>query len=73
MERKRLEQVFEDHRDELMGLPGVVGTALGLGQRGLSILVFVTDDASPLSGQIPSSIDGFPVEVRATGEFRALG
>jgi hypothetical protein len=55
----------------LMKLPDVVGTATGLTEHGQpAILVFVRRDVP--SSAIPSSLDGVPVVVETTGEFRAL-
>jgi hypothetical protein len=59
------------HTPGLMKVPDVVGTATGLTEHGQpAILVFVRRDVP--SSAIPSSLDGVPVVVETTGEFRAL-
>lgn len=66
--------------EDLMSVPGVVGTATGLGPDGnLAILVYLKEEIrTPVKGKgisakgIPSSIDGIPVVTEVTGEFRAM-
>lgn len=58
------------HTERLMAIPGVVGTATGMASGGRpAVLVFT---AAPDVAGIPGTLDGAPVEVRVTGEFRAL-
>lgn len=62
--------VQERHTPHLLSLPGVVGAGVGLTDEGKpSIKVFVT--SSELEA-IPLTLEGIPVEVEVTGEFRAL-
>src|SRR6266511_4121288 len=58
------------HTERLMAVAGVVGTATGLGANGRpAVLVFA---AGPDVAGIPTTLEGAPVEIRVTGEFRAL-
>ena len=58
------------HTDELLAIPGVVGTATGLGADGRPA-VLVLARAAGVSG-IPASLDGARVEVRVTGDVAAF-
>lgn len=58
------------YTERLMAIPGVVGTATGLAADGRPA-VFVLARAPGLTG-IPTQLDGASVELRVTGEFRAL-
>ncbi|HXG36137.1 MAG TPA: fibronectin type III domain-containing protein [Dehalococcoidia bacterium] len=63
--------VQEAHTERLFGLPGVVGTAVGLKANGEATLRIYTESLA-IPG-LPSSLDGVPVEVVATGRFYAYG
>lgn len=66
--------------DDLMSVPGVVGTATGLAPDGrVAILVYLKEEIRvPVKGKgisargIPAEIDGIPVVTEVTGEFRAM-
>ena len=74
MSEKAIEHVLSEHSDSLMALAGVVGTGLGMQEGTPCIVVFVEHNRSTeLNAQIPSDIEGYPVQVRESGAFRALG
>ena len=73
MPQKTIEQVLQDHTDSLMSLPGVVGTARGECNGKPCVMVLVVEKTAELLGQIPSTLEGYAVEVDETGEIRALG
>lgn len=58
------------HTEELMAIPGVVGTATGLAADGRPAVLVLTR-APGITG-IPASLEGVAVEVRVTGDFTAL-
>lgn len=61
--------VQERHTTELMRIPGVVGTAVGVlpnGQAGIRVFLASTD-----VGGLPASLDGVPVAPLVTGQFMA--
>lgn len=59
----------ERHHPALHAIPGVVGTAVGMGTDGRpEIQVFVLDAAAR---QIPAALDGIPVHVKVTGMIMA--
>ena len=72
MPNRSLEEVLQEHTDSLMAMSGVVGTAQGLCDGEPCIRVFVIKKSDELMGQIPPMIEGYPVDVQETGEFRKL-
>ncbi len=72
MPEKTIKEVLKEHTNELMSLPGVVGTAQGLCDDKPCIKVFVIKKTLELDEKIPDSLDGYPVAIEETGEFRAL-
>lgn len=62
--------VQERHNPDLLGLPGVAGTAVAFGADGRPVVkVFL---AAPGVAAIPASFDGYPVITEVTGPFRSL-
>jgi hypothetical protein len=72
MSQKTIEQVQEEHTDEWMAIPGVVGTAIGLFDGKPCIRIFSSSNPQQLRAKIPSTVEGYPVIIEETGEFRAL-
>ena len=72
MQEKTIQTVLKEHTDKLMALPGVVGTGQGECSGKPCIKVFVAKKTPDLLKQIPSTLEGHPVEVQETGQFRAL-
>jgi hypothetical protein len=72
MAGKTIESVLEEHTEELMALPGVVGTAEGSCGGRPCIKVFVTKRTPELDKKIPAALDGYPVEVEETGGIKAM-
>ena len=62
--------IQERHHKRLRTIPNVVGTAVGVSEEGKPIIKVYTK--SPGVMAIPTSLDGFRVEVEETGEFHAL-
>lgn len=71
MASKTIEAVLKEHTARLMSLPGVVGTAQGKCAGRPCIKVFVVGKTPKLLEQIPSTIEGYTVQVVETGEIRA--
>ena len=67
-----IEEVLKEHTDELMSIPGVVGTAQGLCDGKPCIKVYVIKKTPELEQKIPDILEGYPVVAQETGEFRAL-
>ena len=64
--------VKNTHAKKLMAIPGVVGIANGLCHDKPCIKVYVVKKTPELARQIPEMLDGYPVVIEETGEFRAL-
>lgn len=69
---KTIEEVLKEHTEELMSLPGVVGTAQGLCDDKPCIKVYVIEKTSELAQKIPDIIEGYKIMIEETGEIRAL-
>ena len=79
---EHVQEVKRRHENDLLRKPNVVGVGIGYHQHAgqptdeICIIVSVKAKvtASPLKreDQIPTSIENVPVDVVATGEFRAL-
>ncbi len=72
MPSQTLEEVLKEHTENLMSIPGVVGTAEGLCNSNPCIKVFVTKITPELEQKILNILEGYPVEVEETGEFEAF-
>ena len=72
MPSKPIEKVLEEHTNELMSIEGVVGTAEGLCNSKPCIKVYVIKKTPQLTQRIPTKLEGYPVVIEETGEFRAL-
>ncbi len=72
MPAKPIEQVLSEHTDDLMSIPGVIGTAQGLRDNKPCIMVLVIKKTPELNQKIPGVLEGYPVVVEETGEIRAL-
>lgn len=60
----------ERHSDQLLAQPDVVGTAVGYGTDGRSVVKLYT--ARQGVAALPTTLDGVPVEVQVTGELTAI-
>jgi len=72
MTARAIQRVIDEHADNIMSLPGVVGMAQGLCEDHPCIKVFVDRITPELEGKIPATLEGHRVVVEATGKFRAL-
>ena len=72
MPSKPIEKVLEEHTNELMSIKGVIGTAEGLCNGKPCIKVYVIKKTRQLIQRIPTTLEGYPVVIEETGEFRAL-
>ena len=72
MPNETMQSVLERHAQRLVSLPGVVGVAEGETEGRPCITVYVAEKTADVVGQIPSELEGWPVVVRESGEFRGL-
>lgn len=73
MAAKTIQEVLEEHTDEWMSIPGVVGTAIGEVEGKPCIRILAAKKTEELTKQIPRDVEGFLVVISETGEIRALG
>jgi hypothetical protein len=74
MSNKNIEEVKEAWEERLLAVPGVMGIGIGLtkDRREICIKVYVDRKASAQAAQIPTEIEGYPVEVEIRGTFRPI-
>ncbi len=65
-----IEAAQQQLTERLLPLPGVEGTGIGECDGSPCIVVFLSQRTDELMEQIPSTLHGYPVEARVTGEFR---
>jgi hypothetical protein len=70
LSKRPVGEVLQAHTDNLLAVPGVVGIAEGLCDGQPCIKVFVARKTPDLLKAIPASVEGYPVAVEETGEFR---
>ncbi len=72
--RSSIDQVKAAHEDELMKIEGVQGVGVGLDERRdqLVIKIYVDEKTKAVQEKIPVELEGYPVQIEVTGEFRAF-
>lgn len=69
--KRSIDEVLANYSDSLMTLPGVVGTAISLCERGERCIKVLLDDASPGTlSRIPTRIEGYRVVTEVSGTIR---
>jgi hypothetical protein len=66
----KLEAAQRNLTSQVMGRPGVVGTAIGEQGGKPCLKVYVTDER--VGKSVPREVGGFPVEVDVTGRIKRL-
>lgn len=71
------QQVRQRHQDELLRVPGVVGTGIAetmdqTGGRTLCIRIYVERITDKLQARLPKTLDGIPTTVVEVGRPRLL-
>lgn len=66
-----IEQVLARHTGHLMAIPGVVGVARGELHGKPAIQVLVVKATAELRGRLPTTLDGWPVQVVESGTIEA--
>ncbi len=72
VQKRGIAEVLRENTPGIMAIEGVTGTAQGLCSGRTCIKVYVVRKTPELAARIPSSIEGYPVEVEETGKFKAL-
>jgi hypothetical protein len=73
MPARTVEEVLQENADAWMAMPGVAGTAIGMVEGKPCIRIFTTSKPEDVRDKIPAEVEGYPVIIEETGEFRALG
>ena len=73
MQTMTIEEALESHTPDLMAIPGVVGTAMGLHGEEPCIHVYVEDRKQHTTDMLPRDIEGYKVRVVVSGKIFALG
>ena len=68
---KTIEQGLREHTNQLMSIPGVVGTGQGLCNDKPCIKVFVVKKTPDLDREILKILESYPVKIEETGRIRA--
>ena len=71
-EQARLESIQARHQDRVLSLPEVQGIGMGKEAGRWIFKVFVRKSSPEGLRAIPTSIEGIPVRVVESGEFRTL-
>ncbi|MGD2153941.1 MAG: hypothetical protein PVG79_11795 [Gemmatimonadales bacterium] len=71
VEAKSIQEVLRERSPGLMAVRGVTGTGLGECDGAPCLVVFVATDSRELREALPDTLDGYPVDVRVSGEVRA--
>jgi hypothetical protein len=67
-----IKDVKKRHQVRLLELPNVVSVGIGLNRNGQSAIIIGLDGPnSKTEGQLPSMLEGYPVEVRIVGTLKA--
>ena len=72
MSEKTIERVLEEKTDQLMSIPGVEGTAIGLFENDPCIMILSSEAPQELRSQIPETLEGYNVVIQPTGTFQSL-
>ncbi len=64
--------VYEKYSEQLMNVPGVVGTAIGQCHEKPCIKVYVVKKTPELSQRIPTQLEGYPVAIEQTGVIKPM-
>jgi hypothetical protein len=70
-ERPGIADVLGRHTPSLLGIPGVLGTGEGRAGGQPVIVIFVARRTRELQNRLPSALEGYPVEIRETGDVTA--
>lgn len=73
MTNRTIQQVKQDSEHSLLAIPGVMGVGISLtkDKKTTCIKVYLSSDNTRQLSQIPSSIEGYPVEIEIRGIFHS--
>lgn len=72
-DQQKIREVKRKYEQEWLSIKGVVGVGIGiLTDKNLGIMISVTKLDEQISKKIPAEVEGVKLEIRETGEFKAL-
>jgi len=73
MPTRDITAVMNDHVNELMSIPGVVGVAVGeLENKIPCIQVLVVEKSAEIDQRVPKSLEGHPVSIIVSGIIKPM-
>jgi hypothetical protein len=72
MPAKTVKEVLQENNENLLSLPGVVGTAQGMCDNKPCIKVYVIRKTPELDQKVPDTLEGYTVKIEEIGEVRSL-
>jgi hypothetical protein len=70
--RKSIDQVLEDHNEELLAIEGVIGTGITGDEERSVILVIVESRDDEILGHIPPHLEGHPIIIVDAQQIREM-
>jgi len=72
-DQQKIREVKRKYEREWLSINGVVGVGIGiLTDKNLGIMISVTKVDEQIRKKIPDEVEGIKLEIRETGEFKAL-
>jgi hypothetical protein len=71
-DEEKAKTVMRRHEDQLLSIEGIVGSGIGRDSGIPVINIYVVKKTKSLEEKIPSTMDGIPVRIIESGEFKAL-
>lgn len=73
MPQKAVKEILNEHVDEWMVIPGVVGVGTSKHKGKPCILILASKNKKLLKEKIPPQIEGYKILIEEVGEIGALG
>ena len=72
-DQKKIQEIKKKYEQQWLSIQDVVGVGIGiLDDKNMWIIVSVVKLESQVASKIPNEIEGVKIEIRETGEFKAL-
>lgn len=69
---EKAKEVKQRYEDSWLSIKGVTAVGIGLtDNRDVGIIISVSENSENFRKQIPAQVEGIPIEVQETGEFKA--
>lgn len=70
---KKAKQLKQQHQREWLAMKDVMGVGIGkTPDNQICIIISVRTNAAGIRNRIPTTLEGVPIEIQASGKFRAL-